>query len=198
MTGTIAEFVPNVVQSLAFKYPRPRIIQARSGERAMFSLTDGRVVFWDMPVAEQIAALGVRVNEAVNVCLRWSGKKTDLKTWDFWLAPEGERTRAREENPEGFGEQPNGTFAVPKTARAAHSEPPTPSGGSQSINGNGSANSAPCNGNRSINAIREQTESLINLYADLCRYASEKHGDVVSRDDVRCLLMNRLISGGRR
>jgi hypothetical protein len=48
----IVEFVPNVVQSLAFKYARPKIVQARSGERAMFSCVDGRVAFWDAAVAE--------------------------------------------------------------------------------------------------------------------------------------------------
>ncbi len=47
-------------------------------------------------------------------------------------------------------------------------------------------------------AMKDQTETLINLYAGLCRYANEHHGDVVSRDDVRALLMQRLIGGGRR
>jgi len=47
-------------------------------------------------------------------------------------------------------------------------------------------------------AVREQTNALIDIYSDCCKYASEQHGDVVSRDDVRALLMQRLIGGGRR
>ena len=106
------------------------------------------------------------------------------------------------------GEQPDGTFAVPAMPKngAGGSESPAPSRG-YAIDGNGSAFPAPCNGNRSTNplahsgwalAVREQTNALIDVYADCCRYASERHSDVVSRDDVRAILMNRLISGGRR
>jgi hypothetical protein len=51
---------------------------------------------------------------------------------------------------------------------------------------------------KSLAHLQAQTEAIIDLFASCCRYANEKHGDVVSRDDVRALLMQRLISGGRR
>jgi len=54
----VIEFIPNQPQLLAIKYPQPKVVQGKFGDRAMFSLTDGRVCFLDIPVAEKIAAAG--------------------------------------------------------------------------------------------------------------------------------------------
>jgi hypothetical protein len=119
------------------------------------------------------------------------------------------------------GEQPDGTFAIP----APRPQPPGPRNGANGSkppappaatpqqqppvsivpdSHNGSANGNGSNGHAASPAlihsgwagsIREQTQTLIDLYADLCKYASERHSGVVTKDDVRALLMNRLIGG---
>src|ERR1039458_9983075 len=94
---------------LAIKYPRPKIVQGRYGERAMFTLTDGRVCFLDLGVAEKIAA-AVRTGEPFWINCKWDGEKGSPRIWEVWLDVNAEKTRAVDRT---FGAQQDGTFAVP-------------------------------------------------------------------------------------
>src|ERR1035441_4556260 len=58
LKSDVVEFIPNTPVLLAIKYPRSKIVQGRYGELAMFTLTDGRVCFLDLGVAEKIAGRG--------------------------------------------------------------------------------------------------------------------------------------------
>ena len=57
------EFPPNVPVQIALAYPEPRLVHGPFGERAMFTTTDNRVVFLDLPVAGRITELGINVRE---------------------------------------------------------------------------------------------------------------------------------------
>jgi hypothetical protein len=129
----VIEFLPNTPVQLAIKYPQPKIVQGRFGERAMFSLIDGRVAFVDLAVAEQIVGAAVRTGEPFWVCKKWDGKRTSTPVWSVWLDGATEKTRAAEEHPDAFaasraginravertfGPQSNGTFEVPATPKA--------------------------------------------------------------------------------
>jgi len=142
----VVEFIPNQPQLVAVKFPRPKIIQGQYGERAMYGLTDGRVMFLDMGVAEKITTAAVKAGEPFWICLKWDGRRGSPRTWEVWLDPNAEKQRAVAENPgyvpkspavdpfaaarpgidrarqRMFGEQPDGTFAVP-APQASEPEP---------------------------------------------------------------------------
>jgi hypothetical protein len=142
------EFQANLPELIALKFPTPRgPFQTKGGERFMYTLTDGRVMFVDPPLAQQITRLGVNVRETFYIQLKWSGKRDDPKNWLMWLSPETEKARTEAEGvvpditPASdlenqladslavanahrmVGEQANGTFVVP----ALPHSPPTKS-----------------------------------------------------------------------
>ena len=98
LKSDVVEFVPNVPMQLAIKYPTPKIIEGKYGQRAFFSLTDGRAMFVDVAVGEQIVEAAVRTGEPFWMCLRWDGKKFSPKTWDIWLDNGAQKARAAEEH----------------------------------------------------------------------------------------------------
>lgn len=55
----VVEFPPNVPVTVALKYPQARTVSSQYGERFMFSLADGRVMFLDPEVGGRIEALGI-------------------------------------------------------------------------------------------------------------------------------------------
>jgi hypothetical protein len=91
----VIEFPNGVPVTVSLKYSEPKRVSARSGERFLYSLTDGRVMFLDPEPAAQTAQLGINVRESVSITrLRLNG----ADTWQISRAA---------------GEQPNGTFVVP-------------------------------------------------------------------------------------
>lgn len=103
------EFPPNLPVTVALAYSEPRTVSGQFGERFMFSLSDGRVMFCDPPLAARIAELGINVRESIVITKQTSGKKDAPVTWDVARV---------------IGEQPNGTFAVPKLPDAPAPKPP--------------------------------------------------------------------------
>src|ERR1035438_1810054 len=57
----VVEFPPNAPISVALKYSQGRTISGQYGERVMFTLTDGRVMFLSPEVAGRIESLGINV-----------------------------------------------------------------------------------------------------------------------------------------
>src|SRR3974390_2001554 len=94
----VVDFPANVPVTVALKYAQGKTISTQHGERMMFSLTDGRVMFLDLEVASQIVSLGINVHESFTVTRKWDGKAGSPVSWEV----------ARM-----VGEQPNGTFVVP-------------------------------------------------------------------------------------
>jgi hypothetical protein len=75
------------------------------GERFMFSLADGRVMFLDPEVGKKIEALGINARENFTITRKWDEEKGTPFPWEVARLA---------------SEQPNGTFVVP----AAPSKPP--------------------------------------------------------------------------
>jgi hypothetical protein len=88
------EFPPNSPVLVALQYAGGKTIPTAKGERVMYTLADGRVMFLDPGQARQIAALGPKVREEFFISKQWSGKRGDPVEWTMWLAPEAERARA--------------------------------------------------------------------------------------------------------
>lgn len=80
-------------------------MSSQYGERFMFSLADGRVMFLAPEVGSKIKALGINVRENFTITRKWDEEKSPT-TWEVARVA---------------GEQPNGTFVVP----AVPSKPPT-------------------------------------------------------------------------
>jgi hypothetical protein len=94
----VVEFPPNVPVTVALKYGHAKTVSSQYGERFMFSLADGRVMFLAPEVGAKIEALGVNVRENFTITRTWDEEKGLVLAWEVARLA---------------GEQPNGTFVVP-------------------------------------------------------------------------------------
>lgn len=92
----VVRFQVNVPVLCALKYAGPKMINTRIGERAMFSLKDGRVMFLEPKVAESIRMLELHAGEEFYVAKRLTKDRGEY--WDIWLSPDVEKLRAKREN----------------------------------------------------------------------------------------------------
>jgi hypothetical protein len=93
----VVKFEPNKPVEIALQYAAGKVVQGIGGDRVMFSLADGRVMFLDPEPARQVNALGVKPGEPFQVCLQWSGKRGEPKQWTAWLSADAEQRRAQAE-----------------------------------------------------------------------------------------------------
>lgn len=197
MPREVLEFQPNVPVEIALAYGCGKTFETKHGERVMYTLANGQIMFLDPATAEKLTRLGVRANQRFFIRKECSGKRGDAPVWNAWLSPEP-----------GCGEQPDGTFVVPsngdRRAAASVSAPAAVAAASKlptaPSNGNGSK---PTRSNGTAPAIEKQngwprllaqTNALVDVYAAALNYASEKHGNQIKADDVRCLLTTAYIS----
>ena len=113
----VVEFPPNAPISVALKYSQGRTISGQYGERVMFTLTDGRVMFLSPEVAGRIESLGINVRESFTITRGGTAENGVPVTWNI----------ARVE-----GEQPNGTLVLQALDTPATKPPAlatTPDGG---------------------------------------------------------------------
>jgi hypothetical protein len=94
----VVDFPANTPVTVALKYGQGKIVSSQYGERIMFSLADGRVMFLDPKVGGQIESLGINVRENFTITRKWDGQKDSSISWEIARVP---------------GEQPNGTLFVP-------------------------------------------------------------------------------------
>jgi hypothetical protein len=94
----VVEFPPNVPITVALKYGHAKTVSSQYGERFMFSLVDGRVMFLDPDVGGKIEALGINVRENFTITRKWDEEKGVQFEWEVARLA---------------GEQPDGTFVVP-------------------------------------------------------------------------------------
>lgn len=81
-------FLPNVPQQIALKWPDGKIVSGNYGDQMMYSLTDGRVMFLDLDVAQKISHLEVRAGETFGICKLWNGDKQQKVRWDVYRSGE--------------------------------------------------------------------------------------------------------------
>jgi hypothetical protein len=155
------DFPPNVPVSLSLKYSEPRLIAGRDGERAMFTTTDNRVLFLDPSVAGRITELGINVRESFTLTRKSTGKRGER---DEWVV---ERTA---------GEQPNGTFAVPKLPDAAPAPKP-PQRAAHAAGG----------------TLVDEANALVDAYAVVLNRALTTYEGRIKPDEVRSILLSAYI-----
>jgi hypothetical protein len=86
-------FQPNVIETVALKFPDGKLVEGRYGDQMFYSTLDNRGMYLDMDVATKINLLDVRKGDSICICKRWSGKKGDPIQWDVW------RPEAAEQRP---------------------------------------------------------------------------------------------------
>ena len=91
----VVDFPLNVPVTVALKYGQGKTISSQYGERFMFSLVDGRVMFLDPQVAGQIASLGINVREDFSITKQSDGRNEPPIAW---LVARGHR-RVLQERP---------------------------------------------------------------------------------------------------
>jgi hypothetical protein len=111
MSRDVAEFQPNVPARIALAYATGKTVESRFGERVMFSLSDGRVMFADMATAQKINDLKPRPNRPFYIVKNQESKRGSPVEWRVWACPE-----------DPIGEQPDGTFVVPGQPAPAWSQ----------------------------------------------------------------------------
>jgi len=93
----VVDFPANTPVPVALQYGQGKTISNQHGERMMYSLTDGRVMFLDLAVAGQIESAGINVRESFTITRKTDGPKGSPTTWEVARIP---------------GEQPNGTLVL--------------------------------------------------------------------------------------
>lgn len=170
----VVEFPPNVPVTLALKYGQPKMISNQYGERAMFTTVDNRVLFLDMPVAGQICELGINVRESFSITKRTSGKKDAPITWEVArLTP-------------AVGEQPNGTYVVPKAPEPPASAPeaaPAPKPMARAT--------------ASSNALIEECNLIVDAYAEVLDRGLKLYSGRVKPDEIQRLFTTVYIQRGK-
>lgn len=174
-------FAPNVPVTLALKYAQGRTVSGISGERIMYSLVDGRVLFLDLDVAAQIEALGVNVREPFSITVRRDGTKDSPVVWEVSRIA---------------GEQPNGTFIVPSLSGASADEtpsrpaatPPKPAGIAEL--------SVPRRRTASELLI-EETNALVDAYAEILHRTLTTYQGRIKPEEARSLLVTAYIQRGK-
>jgi hypothetical protein len=161
----VVEFPVNVPVTVALKYPHAKIVSSQYGERCMFSLVDGRIMFLDPEVGGKIASLGINVRENFTITRKRDEHTGAPARWDVARLP---------------GEQPNGTLVV----KAVPAKPP----GSAS-SANGATPQKPA-GNPSL---VEEAKSLIDSYAAVLDHALTKYQGRIKPEEAKALLISAYI-----
>jgi hypothetical protein len=93
-TLNILRFQTNTPTEVALNSPQGTIVEGRYGERVLFHLTDGRVMYVPPIVARKIEAQGIAPGEPFELC-KTQVKNGRLRSIEWWLR----RTHA--ESPDG-------------------------------------------------------------------------------------------------
>jgi hypothetical protein len=178
----VVDFPLNVPVTVALKYGQGKIVSSQYGERFMFSLVDGRVMFLDPEVAGQIASLGINVRENFTITKQSDGRKDPPIAW--LVAPLA-------------GEQPNGTFAVPALPAAAPATHHAAESTSPAASPKPPARATAPTDNGRIRqhgtALVEEANALVDAYAQVLERALTTYQGRIKPEEARALLITAYI-----
>jgi hypothetical protein len=152
---------------VALKYSQGRTISGQYGERVMFTLTDGRVMFLAPEVAGRIETLGINVRESFTITRGSTGQNGASATWDIARVP---------------GEQPNGTLVL----EAPDTPDPKPPASATTPDG-GIPRKQPGN------ALVEETNALVDSFAQVLERSLTLYQGRIKPEEVKALLITAYI-----
>ncbi len=163
----VVDFPANVPVTVALKYSQGKTISNQYGERIMFSLADGRVMFLDPEVAGRIEPLGINVREDFTITRKWDGKQGSPVSWEV------ARISAGKSN----GVSP-GHSVSPKPPASA----PLPFPGAS---------------RHPAGSLVEESKNLIDAFAAVWEYARETYRGQIKTGEVRAFVTTAYIQRGR-
>jgi len=166
----VVEFPPNTAVTVALKYGHAKTVGSQYGERFMFSLADGRVMFLDPEVGGKIEALGINVRENFQITRKWDEQKS-LATWEVARLA---------------GEQPNGTFVVPAAGESQNKVSPKTPASAPSSNGTDHRKAAGA-------LLIEETNALVDAYAQILDRTLTTYQGRIKPEEARSLLVTAYI-----
>jgi hypothetical protein len=178
---------------LAYRDAEP--VQGQFGDQVKLTLTDGRIFYADLPVANKIEALGIRPGQAFTLLKRKEGRSLSWVITPGAAAAAATPARATQPAPT-ITNGPVSSFI--QNSRNGHGQlavPAAPNGNGSHANGNGYTPPppAPAVHQGNFQYLIEQTQGLIDAYGALLAYASQRHGNSVKPEDVRSLLTTMFI-----
>jgi hypothetical protein len=162
----VVDFPANTPVSVALQYGQGKTISNQHGERMMYSLTDGRVMFLDLEVAGQIESAGINVREFFTITRKTDGPKGS--TWEVARIP---------------GEQPNGTLVLAAPGTPAPKPPAsaaTPDGGMMPRKLVGSP-------------LVDEANALVDSFAQVLERSLTLYQGRIKPDEVKALVVTAYI-----
>ena len=163
----VVDFPPNAPVTVALKYSQGRTVSGQYGERVMFTLTDGRVMFLDPEVAGRIESLGINVRESFAITRCSPAQKGAPVTWDIARVA---------------GEQPNGTFVL-QAPDNSNQKPPAPAAASD-----GGIPRKPV-----ASALVDEANALVDSFAQVLERSLTLYQGRIKPDEVKALVVTAYI-----
>ncbi len=166
----VVDFPPHVPVTVALKYGQGKTISSQYGERMMYSLVDGRVMFLDLATASQIEQLAINVRESFTVTRHPAGQNGQSVTWEVARV-------ARV-----AGEQANGTFVVPAP------DNPNPKPPASAATPDGGIPRKPVS-----NALVDEANALVDSFAQVLERSLTMYQGRIKPDEVKALVVTAYI-----
>ena len=166
----VVEFPTNTPVTVALKYPHAKTVSSQHGERFMFSLADGRVMFLAPEVGGKIETLGINVRENFTITRKWDEQKS-LTTWEVARLA---------------GEQPNGTLVLPSGGENENKVSPKPPASAPAPNGADRRKTAGA-------LLIEETNALVDAYAQILDRTLNTYQGRIKPEEARSLLVTAYI-----
>jgi hypothetical protein len=195
---------------VALKFPEPKVFDGQYGERCMYSLTDGRVMYVDPLTAARIKSLGVQPGEMFFVLKSKKGRSAEWSVFrDLADAPETPAYQRSKMKPHERAARLPELVAARNTANNLESQLAAslaqvaerkmgeqPDGTFAVPNPSAPAPRPPAR-ERWTEVLLAQTNALTDVLAEALRHSSQ-HGGLVKTDDVRSLLITTFIELSKR
>jgi hypothetical protein len=172
----VVDFPANTPVPVALQYGQGKTISNQHGERMMYSLTDGRVMFLDLAVAGQIESAGINVRESFTITRKTDGQKGS-PIWEVARIP---------------GEQPNGTLVVPLSTAA-------PTNGAAATPKPATATAAtPYVARRQPGrSLVDEANALVDDFAAVLEHTLNKYQGRIKPEEAKAFLITAYIQRGR-
>jgi hypothetical protein len=167
----VVDFPANTPVPVALQYGQGKTISNQHGERMMYSLTDGRVMFLDFAVAGQIESAGINVRESFTITRKTDGPKGSPITWEVARIP---------------GEQPNGTLVLDAPDTPAPKPPASAASATPDVPRRQSGRS-----------LVEEANALVDDFAAVLEHTLNKYQGRIKPEEAKAFLITAYIQRGR-
>ena len=161
----VVDFPSNTPVTVALKYSQGKIVSGQYGERVMFTLTDGRIMFLNPEVAGRIESLGINVRESFTIA-RCAGQNGST-TWDIARVP---------------SEQSNGTLVL----QAPATENPKPPASVTTAD-------VPIPRKPPGSALVDEANALVDSFAQVLDRSLTLYQGRIKPDEVKALVVTAYI-----